>query len=368
MSPGTRHQTSEQYASVQLLRFVAAMLVVVMHTTEAMSLRMPVFRDIGLWVHGASGVDIFFVISGFVMAVSSRPASADQGANLANAIDFFKRRLLRVVPLYWVYTVLKVILVLTLPTLVLRTSLDPAHLTASFLFLPWESPWGLIQPVLPVGWTLNFEMMFYLVFATAIALNCNRLYFCCGVFLVLYIAAYLLPDITALAFYGHTLLFEFGIGMLVARMRHYRIHGLGAVLLLLTGVVLLGSNFVGVDRLFLQGLGAGLLVLGGINLERNPWVKRVLERVGVLGDISYSSYLCHSFLVPLGIVLLSQSSLEHAGLVILLTLLFVTGGSFCSYFWLERPMTRRLKQIFFAPKVATSHVMQAPAATRMENL
>lgn len=368
MSPVTRHPASDQYASVQLLRFVAAMLVVVMHTTEAMTLRMPVFRDIGLWVQGASGVDIFFVISGFVMTVSSRPASPDRSANLANAIDFFKRRLLRVVPLYWVYTVLKVALVLIIPVLALRTTIDPAHLTASFLFLPWESPWGLIQPVLPVGWTLNFEMLFYLIFATAIALNCNRLLFCCGVFLVLYVVALWFPDTTALAFYGHTLLFEFGIGMLVARLRNYRLATPWAVLLLIAGTILIGSNLVGVDRLFLQGLGAGLLVLGGINLERNTSVKRVLEKLGVLGDISYSSYLCHSFLVPLGIVLLAMTPLEHAGLTIALTLLFVTGGSFCSYFWLERPMTTRLKQTFFAPRAATSRVMQQAVTTRMENL
>lgn len=363
-----RSPASDQYASVQLLRFVAAMLVVVMHTTEAMTLRMPVFRDIGLWVQGASGVDIFFVISGFVMTVSSRPASHDRSINLANAIDFFKRRLLRVVPLYWVYTILKIILVLILPVLALRTTLDPAHITASFLFLPWESPWGLIQPVLPVGWTLNFEMLFYLIFATAIALNCNRLLFCGGVFLALYVAAQWFPDTTALAFYGHTLLFEFVIGMLVAQLRNYRLALPWAVLLLITGTALLGSNLIGVNRVFLQGLGAGLLVLGGINLERNASVKAALSKVAVLGDISYSSYLCHSMLVPLGIVLLALTPLEHAGLVILLTLLFVTGGSFCSYFWLERPMTQRLKQIFFAPRASTSRVMQQPVSTRMENL
>lgn len=357
--------TSPHFASVQLLRFIAAIMVVLAHTTEAMSQRMPAFRDIEFWVTGTSGVDIFFVISGFVMAISSRPASQDRRVNIANAIDFIKRRILRVVPLYWVYTLLKIVSVLALPALALRTTLAPDHTLASFLFIPYMSPWGITQPLLPVGWTLNYEMLFYLIFAMAIALNVNRLLFCLGAFLVLYLGAQLYPETTALTFYGRTLLFEFVIGMLVAQLYVYRLPLSLALLMLIAGIILISLESELTNRLFRQGLGSGLLVLGSIYLERSTLIKSALERVSVLGDISYSSYLCHSFLVPLSVTLLAFTAIDSASIVISITLLAVIAGSFASYFYLERPMTVRLKHWLFRAPSSQAVPVQQP---RMENL
>lgn len=359
-----RDSAPTHFASVQLLRFVAATMVVLMHTTEAMADRMPALRDLAAWTPGGAGVDIFFVISGFVMAVSSRPPSPDSAVNLANAIDFFKRRLLRVVPLYWFYTLLKIAAVLALPALALRTTLDPAHILASFLFIPWTSPWGLIQPVMPVGWTLNFEMLFYAIFAAAIALNVNRLAFCLGAFCLLHAAGLVLPDLAAPAFYGRTLLFEFGIGLLVAELYRHRLAMLPALLMLCAGIALIAHESAVFDRLFFQGLGAGLLVLGGIHLERNAAVRAALSRLSVLGDISYSSYLCHSFLVPVAVVLLARAQLQEPAVVILITLLAVVAGSFASHFWIERPLTERLKASLFASARTSAAPSPRP---RMEN-
>jgi exopolysaccharide production protein ExoZ len=352
------------FASVQLLRFIAAIMVVAAHTTEAMSQRMAPFHNLEFWMTGTSGVDIFFVISGFVMAVSSRPASPDRRRNVANAIDFIKRRILRVVPLYWVYTLLKIVSVLALPALALRTTLDPEHILASFLFIPYMSPWGITQPLLPVGWTLNYEMLFYLIFAVAIALNLNRLLFCLGAFLALYLGGQLFSESTALTFYSRTILFEFAIGMLVAQLYVYRLSLFPALLMVIAGIFLIGLESETTTRLLRQGLGSGLLVLGGIHLERTLAIKRVLEKVSVLGDISYSSYLCHSFLVPASITLLAYTSLESASVVMAITLLAVIAGSFASYFYLERPMTERLKQWLFKP--TASRTVPAPQP-RMEN-
>ncbi|MDB5937705.1 MAG: acyltransferase, partial [Polaromonas sp.] len=156
---------AKQFIGVQILRFVAAMLVVVMHITEAISVRITGAGPDHYWSAGAIGVDIFFVISGFVMAMSTARLPAGNQTNWQAAWIFMKRRLLRIAPLYWFYTLLKAALVLILPSLALRSSIDMQHLLASMLFIPALSPWGLVQPTLPVGWTLNFEMLFYVVFA-----------------------------------------------------------------------------------------------------------------------------------------------------------------------------------------------------------
>jgi exopolysaccharide production protein ExoZ len=347
-----RSTPTSHFDSVQLLRFVAALMVVLAHTTEAMAQRISAFKGLEFWAPGAAGVDIFFVISGFVMTVSSRAASPDAATNRANAWDFAKRRLIRVVPLYWFYTVLKIVMVLALPALALRTRLEPDHILASFFFVPYTSPWGIVQPVLPVGWTLNFEMLFYALFAIAIALNFQRLLFCCAAFGVLYIAAHLTADVTVLNFYGQSIIFEFCIGMLVARIYHYRLPPLLALLLVALGAVLIfGFTFVeSVDRIFKQGLGAGLLVLGVIHLEQLGWIKTALQKLSILGDISYSSYLCHSFLVPVSVAVLGRLGVLNAPLIIVLTALVVIAGSIASFFWLEKPMTEFLKKKLFKKK------------------
>ena len=167
----------QQFTGVQLLRFIAAMMVVTMHTTEAIGLRVPGHTLADTWGIGSAGVDIFFVISGFVMAVSTPQPDKSSRYKFSEAWLFMKRRFLRITPLYWFYTTLKIISVLIVPSLALRTTLHPFHIVCSYLFIPVMSPWGLVQPVLPVGWSLCFEMFFYLMFSIAIALNLSRLFF-----------------------------------------------------------------------------------------------------------------------------------------------------------------------------------------------
>jgi len=179
---------TQQFTGLQILRFVAAMLVAVMHITQAISIHVTGRGDAHYWGAGSAGVDIFFVISGFVMAITTQGEPARGPARLAAAWVFIQRRILRIVPLYWFYTLLKAALLLAIPALAVKSTIEPVHFAASLLFIPMKSPWGLVQPVLPVGWTLNFEMLFYMVFAIAIALGAPRVRFCLTVFLALFLA------------------------------------------------------------------------------------------------------------------------------------------------------------------------------------
>lgn len=342
---------AKQFIGVQILRFVAAMLVVVMHTTEAISVRITGAGPEHYWSGGAIGVDIFFVISGFVMAMSTARLSAGNQTRSQAAWIFLKRRLLRVAPLYWLYTLLKVALVLTLPSLALRSSIDAEHLFASLLFIPVISPWGLVQPALPVGWTLNVEMLFYVVFAIAIAWGAARIKFCFLVFLMIFLAAQVFPESVALNFYGRSLLFEFILGMGIAHvyLNYPPVPPKTGLLVAITGTMLISGINWGhpVDRFSTWEIGAGLIVLVAVWLE--PWIARLplASRLSFLGDSSYSIYLSHTFVVPFGVLMMKELGFQESLIIIPVICLAVIAAGCLSYVLIESPMTNHLKQAFF---------------------
>ena len=336
------------------------MLVVVMHITQAISIHITGLGPGRYWANGSAGVDIFFVISGFVMAMSVRAPLADAQARVSAAWIFMKRRLLRIVPLYWFYTLLKVVVLLALPGLASRSSVEPAHLAASLLFIPAMSPWGLIEPTLPVGWTLNFEMLFYLVFALAIALGAPRVKFCLMVFLLIFLAGRATPASVPLVFYAQSIVFEFILGVCIAQaMSHYRtLAPTAGWLFLLAGTALMfGVSWdPSTERIFMWGAGAALMVFGAVVLE--PWTARapLASRLSFLGDASYSIYLSHTFVVPAGVLALKRFGVQDPLMIVLLVGAGVIVSGSLSYVWLERPMTTFFKRILFrTPKPPFQH-------------
>src|SRR5215831_12084637 len=153
--------------SIQVLRAVAALMVFGGHLGAEIGqnsiVAVPGWSGIG-----AAGVDLFFVISGFIMVYVSRDLFGRPEAPL----QFLQRRLIRIVPLYWLVSgVLLAHALLRYDAAALAAAdLSPAHISASFLFIPWPRPSGDIEPLLRPGWTLNYEMMFYLIFAASISL------------------------------------------------------------------------------------------------------------------------------------------------------------------------------------------------------
>jgi exopolysaccharide production protein ExoZ len=344
---------TQQFNGLQVLRYVAAMLVAVMHITQAISIYITGRGENVYWAPGGSGVDIFFVISGFVMAITTRAQHDDRRARREAAWVFARRRLLRIVPLYWFYTLLKVALVLALPALAVKSVIEPSHLAASLLFMPVTSPWGLVQPVLPVGWTLNFEMLFYTVFAVAIALGAPRIRFCLVFFLALFVAAQLMPSVVPLAFYGQSIIFEFVLGVAIAHalIRFARPHAAIAILVALAGALLMfgfGWRIDG-ERLFPWGVGAAAIVLGTAWLE--PWIARApaVKPLAFLGDASYSIYLSHPFVVPAVVMALHRIGVNDSLSVLLAAGATVTLAGCLSHVFLEKPMMSFFRRYLFRP-------------------
>ena len=169
--------------SLQLLRYLAAIIVVGYHIEESLHDRTS-YNIYEFFSYGNIGVDIFFVISGFIIALSTSKISTDSKPHQTK--NFYIKRFIRIVPIYWFYTLLKVAMVLLLPALALRSELQIEHILSSLFFIPSMAPWGLMQPILPVGWTLNFEMLFYIIFGMAILINQNKLLITFIVFLSIF--------------------------------------------------------------------------------------------------------------------------------------------------------------------------------------
>lgn len=292
---------------LQYLRGLAALMVVYHHCAFQL-LKQGSPLDPPMAGVGAAGVDIFFVISGFIMWVTTRDPALTPGA-------FLHRRLIRVVPLYWGLTLALLGLAATAPGLLGATRFDPWHAALSLLFIPVAHPTviGEILPFFIQGWTLNYEMFFYLVFA--LAMGCARRAMFGAILAVLgaCVAAGLAfaPEQPALKFLTSTLLLEFAGGMLLGRL-YLRWPALapsiaaglliaGGIALVLTGLVGVGfgANGARPERALAWGLPAMAIVAGAV------WFGGGAARQGGegarrsilwwLGQASYSLYLTHLF-------------------------------------------------------------------------
>jgi exopolysaccharide production protein ExoZ len=161
----------QRFSSVQQLRGYAGMAVVVLHARllaadVAMRAGAPATVEV-LPLFGAWGVDLFFVISGFVMTQVVANARGS-GSSEASAGRFLLRRIGRVVPLYWIATFAMAAAITALPASSRESGIALSHLLTSLLFVPAPNERFGWLPVLVVGWTLTFELLFYAVIAIAL--------------------------------------------------------------------------------------------------------------------------------------------------------------------------------------------------------
>ncbi len=149
--------------NLQFLRGAAALMVVADHLIERLINRGLFSEGIRAtaWSLGGIGVATFFVISGFIMVYTTRDKFGKSGAGPA----FIRRRITRIAPLYYITTVL----VVALTALVNKTSFFPpmAEIASSLAFIPYKNPEGEVVPLYALGWTLEYEMFFYVIFAAA---------------------------------------------------------------------------------------------------------------------------------------------------------------------------------------------------------
>ena len=222
MTISARENSPANFLTVQALRAVAALLVVLLHAFETWGERVDPSAPGVNWDNGAAGVDVFFVISGFVMVISSRRLTGKAGA----ALTFLRHRVVRIVPLYWLMTTVKILAVVALGGVVLRTGLDFNFVAGSYLFLPVVDSAGHFRPVLPVGWTLTYEFLFYLLFAAALALRIDILRIVIpGLGLIAAAALFRTETWPAWTILFDTIVLEFVFGVMLAKwtLRGFRL-------------------------------------------------------------------------------------------------------------------------------------------------
>lgn len=197
--------------SIQYLRFIAATMVVLFHATQALH-RDFSSEALPRFLQGARGVDIFFVISGFIIVYVSRHANYD-------GWTFLARRFARVAPPYYLASVAMLAVALFIPQVLQSTTLTWPHTIASFLFIPWDNPGTASAfPLLQVGWTLNAEMQFYAIFAAVFFLpsGLRAMAASCVILAIVLVGLLVNPGNQTLAAWTNPILIEFIFGMAIA--------------------------------------------------------------------------------------------------------------------------------------------------------
>ncbi|MBB6485781.1 acyltransferase [Rhizobium lusitanum] len=301
---GDAGKSSRVISNLQVLRALAASSVVVahaMHETASLSDaagRVPI--DGATWNLGF-GVDIFFVLSGFIMTHTAAAEFGKGGAPLR----FFLRRCARVVPLYWLLTSVLLLGAAIAPSLLNVPIGDASHVLASYFFIPSGRGIDEIRPVLALGWTLNYEMLFYVFFGLALILPIRLGIFWLSVLMVslALIGNVVSPQQVQLAFWTSPIILEFLFGVYVALIFRSGLRigiwpALGMMAIGLLGFVRFSAIWEDdvLPQFLRSGLPAALFVLAAAIGPALPSGRIVVWGIA-LGDASYSLYLSHPFIL-----------------------------------------------------------------------
>ena len=338
--------SSVRFAPVQWLRALAATLVIAAHAANLVgngpvALTGPFFPSVpNLGTFGVSGVDLVFVISGFVMAHSL--STADR-----RPWRFLMLRWRRIVPLFAAVSALYIVITpdtLTVDEIVMSITVLPIFDGASYH-----------QPALYVGWTLGFEFAFYVLVALAMTAAHHRIL----ALLALTIGAALLgsvvhPGWAPARMLLNPLMFEFALGVLVWMAWRRGISARIAAPMLVAGVTLLAIGiafglgpFISGDvqpavagtssypRVWTWGIPWTLVLMGMIDTLPGGRLGRIVARIG---NASYSTYLVHPCLIALLHRAGGHLPTMTAGLFVTSVVITSTVAGLVLHRWVERPL------------------------------
>lgn len=341
--------------SVQSLRFIAAFLVLIGHLFMEAKKHGLITEDVHAMIDmfpWGTGVDIFFIISGFVINhVMSRMENTPH-----NVKDFIIRRLIRIVPIYWLYTGLMVVAMVVFSGIVKSNTLESSHILASLFFIPWENPTtGELRPVLGQGGTLNYEIFFYAFAACAILLPQKyRNMFLTITLIPVFLFSHFLGEAPYFkVFLGYSIILEFILGIWLYEI-YKRVKTLSTPLsLILIGFGLISMVVladIGIDedwRVLKRGLPSMIFSAGIIFFPLAQRSDTLINKlITLLGDASYSLYLSHPFVLVLLAMLWKHfdiaSSIIYVGTATILCLC----AAVISYVMIEKNITGYLIDLY----------------------
>jgi peptidoglycan/LPS O-acetylase OafA/YrhL len=277
------------YNSLQVLRGLAAWAVVLHHIVQSYYMGN-VTNAVWGWFHsyGRYGVDVFFILSGFVMALTATKYNG-------SGVVFLINRLFRVFPIYWFYTFVLLLSLYVLPSETFLVALEIKNLILSLMLIPNDNPNGYgIYPTLYVGWTLTFEVFFYIVFSFVLISKKAQPTLLCAFVLTFFILVFRNHHFLG---HGTYLLTEFVCGLALYKLCTYNAINLKYRMFSLGVLLLLSVLFYCLEQLFVfRLLLSASLVLFFILLE--PFFQtNKTNFLRKLGDYSYSTYLCHVIVI-----------------------------------------------------------------------
>lgn len=337
------HRTSGvTLSSIQSLRAVAAIIVVAFHSHISFASsysNLWLANESYIFGFGKVGVHIFFVISGYIMYLTSFGLNKRFDPKI-----FLLKRFMRIYPIYWVFVAMYVA---TAYLLLSPPKLSLPKYFGMILLLP-----GPGSSVIGPAWTLSFEVYFYAIFAAAMVLGKARgIAVLTAFFLLSVVLGHLLrPQSAALSLLTNSLLLEFILGVWIA---HYTTSvsfskAVGWSAVVVAGVGYLIGLALGYDRLpsfVIWGVPSALLVGGAVVLEqRNSRIlTAVSQKISWLGNSSYSLYLCHVLIISL----ILHTNLLHIGLIPLVVLNTIACVIFALIFYnlVESPLVQTLQRL-----------------------
>jgi len=340
--------------NIQGLRGIAVLLVVFSHMLPIEG-KYAQFDYIlpQLFLMGVSGVDLFFLISGFVMIAVTRNAFQTN----KDTQKFLYHRITRIYPLYWFYSSLLLCVYLFQPHLINSSQGNQVNIVASFLLLPQD-----LLPLVNVGWTLIHEMYFYLVFTLLLFLP--KKYLLTGLIgwgcLVSIGSINLLwADNQFARIYFHPLTLEFIIGCMIAMLYfNYSIKGNAKIIAVIAFITWITGYYLfqeitgketpaGWMRILVFGFPAALALYAALLYEKNntvimpQWIRKI-------GDASYSIYLSHVIVLSVvgRIWLLFAMEGYWDNIIMLLTMLIaVLVAGQISYHVIEKAMLAKTRAL-----------------------
>ena len=342
--------------SVQALRGIAVLAVVCIHIQLYFSSKLQRPDFLPQFNIGAASVDVFFVISGFIMVYASERLFGQAGAKRL----YFLRRLARIVPMYWVATTIMLVYIIRQYGGVANATggagLD--YVICSYLFIPYGRPhdWG--APILGVGWTLIFEVYFYGLFGLLVMWPRRAVVLTVTAFFIAMIAlGQIFPTLpNPIGYWTHPLIIEFVFGMFIALAYRngVRISRPLVYLLVTAGLAVLfwswrQEHFFkpdSIERVFVWGLPA-FAIVGAFALAAQPVPRnRFWQVFGFFGDASYSLYLFHTLALGVPAMFLSRyiDLASQPWLHLAFILVSTLAPGLLIYVFVEKPFTGYLQR------------------------
>jgi len=327
--------------SIQYMRAIAAIMVVLHHI--AWKGKQYSTAPIS-WYHiGEAGVDLFFIISGYVMCMTTERKN--------NVVEFLVARIKRIIPLYWFLSIISLIIYLLYPDKV-NSSGGKTNIFASFFLFPVEDKY-LIQN----GWTLSYEFYFYAIFSICFLIKNNARYLVPAmiIFSLVMIGMLAKSGLFVFNFITNSLLIDFLFGIIIfhfLRKKNNVVkveYGVLFVVISLVLFVLINFHELGLNRVVKYGIPCVCLFVGMIILESffkdndKSYLSKILS---LIGESSYSLYLFHPFSLVSLSLLLKYVDLAKYGWFFVLMLLVgsILSGVICFRF-IEKPLSNIMKGI-----------------------